>query len=228
MTDLFRFLVESKTILSMQLPESEYERLTCVIDIRQTGKANQLIIDSPHDFQKAAENKTDLKLHFNFNGPDKLEYIFTTKGVTYDSKGLLLPFPEYVERLQRRGDFRLQTPPGTQMHFQCKEMTGKFDLINISLGGTYGVLRLKGSVNSKQPLLKVKQSVFKAVIRFYGQSPENTQEINIQKAEVVRIEKDKEKYRHRYAFKFKYIEKEEKQKLINTIYRLQREYLQRR
>lgn len=228
MVDLFRFLVESRTILSMHLLSSEYERLTCVIEVRETDKPNQIVVDLPNDFKKFAENRTELNLRFNFNGPDKLEYIFSTTGGRYGSQSLILPFPAYVERLQRRRDFRLQTPPGTQMHFQCKNLNGTLDLINISLGGTFGVFKLKGPVKSKQPLLKVRQPIYRISISFIGQSVQERQAIQIEKAEVVRVEKDKATHQHKYAFEFKYMDKGEKQKLVDAIYRLQREYLQRR
>lgn len=228
MFDLFRYLVESKKILSLQVIGTRFECLTFVTEFKENITQSHIVINLPSDFGKAAENLKVWELSFNFNGPDNVEYIFTTKGGTYENQELKVPLPDYVKRLQRRKDFRLLTPKGTQMSFQSKNLKGTFDLINISLGGTYCVLELKGLPTSKRPILKVKQPIFNISIVFPGQQSTERRDIHIKKAEVVRVEPDKKSFRHKYAFEFKYIDKDEKQKLVESIYRLQREYLQRR
>ncbi len=227
MMQLFRQMVESKTIISMQVVGSRFERLTCITDIKDDGKQTHIVVDLPNGFQAAVEKSSVWELCFNFNGPDKLEYIFTTIGGTYSGQDLVLPVPEFVRRLQRRRNFRLLTPPGTRMFFQSKQLKGTLEVINISLGGVFGILRQKEISSSKHPVLKVSQPVFKINIVFPGRMPQDG-EIQIQKAEVVRVERDKENYKHRYALEFKHIDKEELQKLVEIIYQLQREYLQRR
>ena len=227
MIDLFRYLVESKKIIALQVVGSEFEQLTFLTDFID-DKKKQIVIDLPNGFQKAVENITAWKLRFNFNGPDNIEYIFTTNGGTYGNQAIRIPLPDYVKRLQRRKNFRILTPKGTRMYFRSKKLSGTFDLINISLGGTCGTLELKGLPISKQPLLKVKQPIYNISIIFPGQQGAESRDIQIKKAEVVRVERDLKSFKHKYAFEFKYIDKDEKQKLIESIYRLQREYLQRR
>jgi c-di-GMP-binding flagellar brake protein YcgR len=228
MLDLFRYLIESKKILSLQVIGTRFECLTFVTEFNENSTQSHIVINLPSDFEKAVENLKELELSFNFNGPDSVEYIFTTKGGTYEKKELTVLLPDYVKRLQRRKNFRLLTPKGTQMNFQSKNFKGSFDLINISLGGTYCVLELKGLPISKKPVLKVKQPIFNISIVFPGQQSAKKNDIYIKKAEVVRVEADKKSFRHKYAFEFKYMDKDEKQKLTESIYRLQREYLQRR
>ncbi len=227
-TELFKFLIDSRTIMSMQLQGANYERLTCLIDVRNAHSGDQIVVDLPNDFKPTAEKQTQLKLRFNFNGPDKVEYIFSTEGGSYDNGNLILPYPDHVERLQRRRNFRLPTPPGTQMCFQSKKISGILDIVNISLGGAYGTFRLKGSAKSKQPLLRTGQLIYKIRISFVGQSSREDQAIHVQKAEVVRVEKDTQSHHHKYAFEFKYMDREERQRLIDNVYRLQREHLKRR
>jgi c-di-GMP-binding flagellar brake protein YcgR len=227
MIDLFRYLVESKKIIALQVVGGGFEQLTFLTEFID-DKKKQIVIDLPNGFQKAVENITTWKLRFNFNGPDNIEYIFTTNGGTYENQAIKIPLPDYVERLQRRKNFRILTPQGTRMYFQSKKLKGTFDLINISLGGTCGTLELKGLPISKQPLLKIKQPIYNISIIFPGQQDTEGRDIQIKKAEVVRVDRDKKSFKHKYAFEFKYIDKDEKQKLIESIYRLQREYLQRR
>jgi c-di-GMP-binding flagellar brake protein YcgR len=50
----------------------------------------------------------------------------------------------------------------------------------------------------------------------------------VKKAEVKRVEHDQDRGYYRYAFEFKELEKEERNKLTQVIYDLQRWYLQRR
>ncbi len=227
MMQLFQQLIESKTIISMQVAGSRFERLTCITDIRDDGKQNYIVVDTPNEFQAAVVNNPEWELHFNFSGPDKLEYIFTTIGGTYSGQDLVLPVPEFVNRLQRRRNFRLVAPPGARMYFQSKQFKGTLELINISLGGAMGILHLKGMTSTKHPVLKVNQPVFKISLVLPGRLSQDG-EILIKKAEVVRIDRDKENYKHRYAFEFKYIEKDEQRKMLDAIYRIQREYLQRK
>lgn len=228
MVELFRDLVDSRTIISMLILGSRFERLTCVTEVRDDGKQVDVIVDLPDGFKAQADKHQPLKLRFNFNGPDRLEYIFTTQGGIYDGDGLRVPLPEYVERLQRRKDFRQQVPMRSHMNFQAKQLKGTVELINISLGGAYGVIRPKDETISKRPVLKVKQPIFKISLVFPGLQAAEGENIQIKKAEVVRIEQNKENYKHKYAFEFKHIDKEEKQKLVEYIYHLQREYLKRR
>lgn len=227
-TELFRYLVESGTIVSVQAMGGKFERLTCVIEVRESVKQNQLVVDIPHGFQEEVEKLQPWVLQFNFNGPDKVEHIFVTQGGRRENQALVLPFPEFVQRLQRRRDFRIQTPMGTQMHFQKKNFSGTIDLINISLSGAYGVFRQKGQAVSNRPVLKVKELIFKIAIHFPGRCAGEREAIHIQKAEVIRVEQDIETHQNRYAFEFKLIDREAKQQLTSEIYRLQREYLQRR
>ena len=97
-----------------------------------------MLVDPPDDFREAAADQDLWHLRFNFNGPDQLEHIFSTRGGELVEQGLKVPFPEHVERLQRRRNFRVDALTGTRMHFTLKKINGELDLINISQGGAYG------------------------------------------------------------------------------------------
>lgn len=228
MIELFRRLAASKTIISMLIIGSGFERLTCITDVKEDGKENEIVVDLPNGFKDAAKNQKSLRLNFNFNGPDKLEYLFATQGGRYTDNELRLPLPDYVERLQRRKDFRMRAPVGTQMHFQIKQLQSTLNLINISLGGALGELKVKSKTVSKRPALKERQPVFKIRLIFPGQNSNEEQVVSIQKAEVVRIEKDENTHKYKYALRFLYMDRDEKQKLTEHIYRIQREYLKRK
>ena len=225
---LFNELIEKKVIISMNVVGAGFDRLTCITGLTKDPEGNYLIVDPPEDFREAAENDDLWHLRFNFNGPDLLEYIFSTKGGMFCEQGLKIPFPDHVERLQRRRNFRVKTLTGTQMHFKLKKIQGIIDLINVSLGGVYGVLIKHNFKFIRGPVLKMDQQVYDVSMVFPGDTdmPGNT--VYVKKAEVKRIEHDQDRGYYRYAFEFKELEKEERNKLTQVIYDLQRWYLQRR
>ncbi|MCB2145129.1 MAG: PilZ domain-containing protein [Deltaproteobacteria bacterium] len=228
LNELFNTLVANKIIISMNVVGAGFDRLTCITGIMKDADGSHLLVDPPEDFEEAAAVKDLWHLRFNFNGPDRLEYIFSTRGGRFCEQGLKIPFPEHVERLQRRRNFRVNTLTGTQMHFKLKKIQGVIDLINVSLGGVYGVLTKHNFKFMRGPVLKMDQQVYDVSLVFPGDYDRPGNTIYVKKAEVKRIEHDQDRGFYRYAFEFEDIEKEEQNKLTQVIYDLQRWYLQRR
>ena len=228
LTDVFNELIDKKVIISMNVVGAGFDRLTCITGITKDADGSYLLVDPPDDFEEAAAVKDLWHLRFNFNGPDSLEYIFTTRGGTFCEQGLKIPFPKHVERLQRRRNFRVKTLTGTQMHFKLKKIQGIIDLINVSLGGVYGVLTKHNFKFMRGSVLKMDQQIYDVSMVFPGDHdmPGNT--IYVKKAEIKRVEHDHDRGYYRYSFEFEEMEKEEQKKLIQVIYDLQRWYLQRR
>ena len=228
LTELFNELIAKKIIISMNVVGAGFDRLTCITGITTDAGGNHLLIDPPEDFREAAADRDLWHLRFNFNGPDQLEYIFSTQGGELAEQGLKIPFPEFVERLQRRRNFRVDAFTETRMHFQLKKIKGVLDVINVSLGGTYGVLVKHNFKFMRGSVLKMDQQVQDISIVFPGDDDDPEETITIQQAEVKRVEHDQDRGFYRYAFEFKKMDKEERQRLTQIIYGLQRKYLQRR
>jgi hypothetical protein len=228
LADLFNELIEKKIIISMNVVGAGFDRLTCITGIARNGKDDYLLVDPPDDFREAAADQDLWHLRFNFNGPDQLEHIFSTRGGELVEQGLKIPFPEHVERLQRRRNFRVDALTGTRMHFTLKKIKGVIDLINVSQGGAYGVLVKHNFKFMRGSVLKMDQLVYDVRIIFPGDENEPDETVYVKHAEVKRVEHDRDRGLYRYAFEFKDMEKEEQQRLIQAIYDLQRKYLQRR
>lgn len=226
--ELFNELIAKKVIISMNVVGAGFDRLTCVTGTTRDGAGHFLLIDPPDDFKEAAADKDLWHLRFNFNGPDQLEYLFNTRGGELRDDGLKIPFPEHVERLQRRRNFRITTLTGTRMHFKLKKIQGVLELINVSLGGTYGVLVKHNFKFMRGSVLKMDQQVYDVRIVFPGDEEDPGETIHVKRAEVKRVEHDQDRGFYRYAFEFKEMEKEAQQRLTQVIYSLQRRYLQRR
>jgi PilZ domain len=225
---LFNELIEKKVIISIHVVGTGFERLTCIAGTEQGTTGNYLLIDRPEGFSQSAGRSEEWNLGFNFNGPDHLEYVFSTCGGEVCGNNLKIPFPEYVERLQRRKDFRILTLPGTKLVFAVNKIKGVVDLINISLGGAFGLLLKPKGKNPGGSLLALDQRLYKIGLIFPADNEMNEQLVVIKKAEVRRIEHDKERKLYKYAFEFMDMDRDQKQKLTSAIYHLQRQYLKSR
>ena len=228
LVELFKEMVEKKVIISMHVVGAGIDRLTCITGLAESLQGNYLFIDPPDDFKEGAADKNLWHLRFNFNGPDHLEHIFDTRGGKLNKKGIKVPFPDHVQRLQRRHYFRVDTLTGSEMHFRMKKIQGVIHLINISEGGAYGVLVKHNFKFMRGSVLKMEQQVYDVRMILSGEEDEPDETITVKRAEVKRIEHDKERGFYRYAFEFKQMDKEERTRLIHVIYALQRKYLRRR
>jgi c-di-GMP-binding flagellar brake protein YcgR len=227
-TELFAHLITQKTIISLNVVGAGYDRLTCITDLKKDSKTGYLIIDTPDGFAEAVAEKGSWRLRFNFNGPDRLEYIFSTRGGTFCKEGLKIPFPDSIERLQRRLDFRVDTLSGTRLQFKLKKIRGAIDLINVSLGGAYGILSKYNFKFIRGPILKKDQLIhdFSIVFPAIDDKPQRT--VHVNRASIRRVEHHRESGFYHYALEFREMENEEKTLLTQIIYDLQRLYLRRR
>lgn len=225
---LFSQLIMQKAIISMYVVGTDYERLTCVNEIQKDFENSYLIVDLPGDFREAVRKPDNWQVRFSFIGPDHLEYIFTTHGGTFSGKALKLPFPDCVERMQRRRNFRVAALPKSKLLFVYNNVKAVILLINISLGGAYGILVKHNQKNSQGPLLALNQTIENIGIRFPAQMDSEEQMVIVKKAVVRRVEFDREKDRYKFAFEFTEMCSRQNQKLTRIIYDIQRYYLKNR
>ena len=101
MIRLMEQVQREKTLLSMRLVGQNYERLTMIIRIPKDKNSSFFVIDPPRDFLNTVSKLSACDIRFNFNGPDNLEYIFTTLGCKFENNEAQIYFPDYIERLQR-------------------------------------------------------------------------------------------------------------------------------
>lgn len=228
LNELFQLLIDKKVIMTLRLIGSGFERLTFITGLREEANQPCLLVDLPKAFKQAARRVKKTDIQFNFNGPDHLEYIFNTSGGSYSGNDLVVPFPEYVERIQRRRNFRMDCPVGSRMQLKHQKLQGLIYLINISMGGAYGVLVKHNAQGADSAIFQTGQRLYKTVLIFPSDNDAEEQVIHIRKMEVRRVEQDKERKLYKYAFEFVDIERDEKQKLTQSIYHLQRQFLKRR
>ena len=217
-----------KIMLSMRLVGQNYERLTMVTRIPKDTTASFFAIDPPRDFRNTVSKLGTWEIRFNFNGPDNLEYIFTTsEGEFYDNE-IRINFPDYIERLQRRRYFRISVPTGTKLFFESDQVQREINLINISMRGTLGLLKTFDGKDQKKPVFKKEDYLKDIKIIFPSDTKDNEQEVNINKTIIRRAEHNPQKNMDLYAFEFVSIDRDQEKTLIQIIFNLQRLFLQKK
>ncbi len=221
--NLFRELIDNKTVLRVFLLGKDYERLTIVTDLEETDSGTYITVDYPGGFRRAVEGTTGWRLRFEFTGKDRLPYVFRTEGGEITKDGIRVRLPDFIERRQRRRSFRLEAPLGTKLVFTKDFKKYDTNVINISLGGALVCLE-KG--DRKKPVVEVDEYLKGIKVLFPSRDEELV--VYIKEAMVKRVQKDIYQSLFNYAFQFTDVEKKESDLLQKLIYRFQREYLRKR
>ena len=214
-----------KTLIRMKLTEKDYEQLTIIDDIRKKDKKLFLLIDCPDGFDDLVKNSSG-KLQFEYNGADKISYLFCADIAQIDQKSIWVTFPDLIERRQLRRDFRVDMPSGTHMGFKKCGVKLDTHVINLSLGGSFGALI--SSQNMTQSVLPVCVGDSLTEIELIFQSQHLEHRVSIREAMIVRSEENQPPHSSYYAINFLDIDKAEEKALTDLIYIIQREYLKKK
>jgi hypothetical protein len=228
LVSLMEQVQREKIMLSMRLVGQNYERLTMVTRIPKNEKAPFFVIDPPRDFINKVSKLDTWEIHFNFNGPDNLEYIFTTSGGEFYDNEIRINFPDYIERLQRRRYFRLSVPTGTKLFFESDQVQREINLLNISMRGTLGLLKTFNGKDQNKPIFKKEDYLKDIKIIFPSDIKDNQREVRVNKTIIRRAEHDRQKNMDLYAFEFVSIDRDQEKALIQIIFNLQRLFLQQK
>jgi c-di-GMP-binding flagellar brake protein YcgR len=212
------------TLVKLRLPGRNYERLTVVIDIQRRERRDCFRLDRPRDFNTQIADGQPITALLEFTGRDKLSYILRTEGLESTGGELWIPFPEHIERVQRRRHFRVQCPMGSQLTFQLKGQPTEMALVNVSIGGALGLLvRLKREL-LRQPLMEVGQTLTGGELVF----PEEREALRVPLGRMVvrRVEKNQND-NYMYGLEFVEMSKAAERSLTEQVLKLQRFWLQR-
>lgn len=210
-----------KTLIRMTMIGKDYERLTFIHDIRNKDSVKYLLIDYPDGFSNLVAG-TCRQIQCEFTGSDHLSYVFCADIAHIDSDSIWLQFPEIVRRRQLRRDFRVDVPCGTLMVFKKSGILLKNQVINLSLGGSFGALiSARDRVCPVWPLC-VGDALTEIELNF--RSKLSGQRVYIRKAKVVRFEENPVLHTCCFAIRFADMNKSEEKALTELIYVIQREY----
>ncbi len=221
LSEVLDHLVSEKTLVKVCLPAKDYTHLTLILGTEKVKGKNYFSIDLTDELVDIFNSQVVEELMFEFNGPDKVTYRFTTADTITKLGRVLVRFPDVIERIQKRSNFRIKTEPGTLAVFRWEGRKHKLRIENISLGGLYGL-----TANPQPETLKVGDLLTRVEIAF----PVSDQcvLITIEKAVIRRVEHGKRAGRNAYAMEFIEIDRDSRQLLTRQIYDLQRNYLKRR
>jgi c-di-GMP-binding flagellar brake protein YcgR len=226
---LFKELQQEKIPLQVKLTDGGYEHQSHLKEIHKRSKSHYFLIECKENFQKATENLDDWRLKIEFAGKDGIKYVFQTNGCDVSQGRIWIKFPETVHRYQRRSLFRLEAPHGTRLYFAVNDIRYKLLVINVSLGGTLGVL-VSLSRQMKQELkLNIPRILNNVQLVFPSKAEtEDDSKVTIKTCQIIRQKRNPQTKKHECAMEFKEITETEQKKLTELFYQWQRDYLRKR
>ncbi len=224
--NLLKALQKDKTLIKMNLPGRDFERITIITRVRHRRQDPFFLIDYPQGFREAVGDVKDVKMYFEFTREDEVNYSFSTYGWEIYRDEIGVRFPEFIEREQRRKDFRLAVPFDTKLYIQVDSTLLEMKVLNISLGGTLAVLVGRKEGCKEETIFNAGEylSDIKMVFPLEGKDLR----VHIEKAMVVRLEEDQSKDKNCCALQFISMEEKEEKALTEFIYKYQRHILQKK
>ena len=225
--DILEQLIEDKTLVQMHLLEGDHKWLTLVTGIQTRESTPFILVDCPEGFKEASADLEEWRIRFEFSGRDMLQYDFGTAGGEIFRDEIRLRLPKVIKRKQRRGHYRLEVPRGTKLYLQVNSVKREIMVVNASLGGILGpIVDLEKAVED-EPVFRSGETLKHIQLEF--PSEEEDLRVYIKKAEVKRWEEGPGGVdRYHYAIQFIDMDKTEEMKLVELIYRFQREFLRKR
>jgi len=226
---LFAELQTNAIPLKMRLSNDNDAQLTYITDISKRNNALFLKVNSPEGSRKLSENSDRSRLRFQFTDQENIRYVFKAGNWKICREMIRIEMPEFIHRFQRRKLFRLEAPHGTRLLFNVNDIGYKLLVINVSLGGSLGVMASL-TEQMEQELKPYTSNLLKNVaLMFPSRDYKNPGSIvNIKYCQIKRQARNPATNNLECAFEFKEISEAEHKKLTGLFYKWQREYLRKR
>jgi c-di-GMP-binding flagellar brake protein YcgR len=222
-------LQQLKIPLKIRWTDDDEEYSTYITDIRKRKRTLHFLVNSQEDLHNARDAANPSRMRFEFIDQENIKYVFESDADEFSRGMVWVAFPEFIQRYQRRSLFRLEAPHGTRLYFNVNDVRCKLLVINVSLGGTLGVL-VSLTEQMEHELKSCKSQTLKDVELFFP--PKNQKEqgsvVKIKRCGIIRQERNPQTQKFECAMEFREIEEDEQKKLTRIFYRWQREYLRRR
>jgi c-di-GMP-binding flagellar brake protein YcgR len=222
-------LKQHKIPLSIRWTADDEDYSAYITDIRKRRRTLHFLVKPEENFFDFGEPDHPSRLTFEFIDRENIKYVFDTDAAEFSQTMAWIAFPEFICRFQRRSLFRLEAPHGTRLYFTVNEARYKLLVVNVSLGGTLGVL-VSLTRRMEQELAAYKSEILENAELVFP--PRNKAEqgstVRIKRWRLIRQERNPLTQKLECAVQFKEIEEAEQKKLTQLFYRWQREYLRRR
>lgn len=217
---LVRALIKNRTLIKVAVPDWDYEQLTVITEVKNTGKGACFRIDPPHGLIETIHNGSCEALLFEFSDEDKLPHRF--EAVIQEMDGdLWLRYPDHIRRFQLRNDFRIKVPAGAKATIQIDETRMSAIIDNVSLGGVFC-----HCPNSHKDLISpgLKSGRIDMTFTLGGEN----RMVAVERAIVRRVEGRTISRHFGMALEFQNIKPDARRRLTRIVYDLQRDYLRNR
>jgi c-di-GMP-binding flagellar brake protein YcgR len=137
-----RYLIESRIPLQMEFPRSRFIWTTFILEIKDTDHESFLLIDNVKEFETGLASRPDAEIFMEFREKSGVPCLFRTRVIKCTPEGIWAEIPRLIQRIQKRQDFRIETPLGAEISFRRpagKRESGR--LQNISAGGAAFAIR---------------------------------------------------------------------------------------
>jgi c-di-GMP-binding flagellar brake protein YcgR len=223
---IFEALIEAKTLVNIHVAGTRYEQLTVITGFRRKLGRLHFLLGYPDGFEEAATGTNTWSIDYEFTGTDGIPYKFSSSGGEVYRNQLSIPFPQYLNREQRRKYFRLEAPDGTMCEFNFHESECQEMVVDVSVGGALIALVCFDGKNRGDFPYKVGDVIENLELIFPVDSSE--EKIWIKKATVVRFDHGRSKARTCCGLEFTEVDQSQERALTDFIYKYQRKYLRKR
>jgi c-di-GMP-binding flagellar brake protein YcgR len=229
LSQLFTELQMDQMPVKMRLTNGSDIHFKRITDIGKRKRTLHFLVNSPKDYRKLSLEADQSRLRFEFSDKENIKYVFETNTWEFSREMLRVRFPDFVHRHQRRQLFRLEAPHGTRLYFKVNDIRYKLLVINVSLGGTLGVL-VSLTKQMEQELKPYKSKILEnAELLFPAKDHKKAgSTVNIKRYQIKRQERNPVTNKFECAIEFKKISDVEQKNLTDLFYKCQRDYLRKR
>jgi c-di-GMP-binding flagellar brake protein YcgR len=138
LTSLLRYLIDSRHLCKIMIPNSSYCWITLLSGIQKEGPSNSLLIDGVPGFEQALSQSKGREVVLEYVDSGRVLCHFSARVLKTDLnlKMIWVEYPEVIYRVQRRTFYRLKAPARTEMTFRSSpEKEERAEVLDYSLGG---------------------------------------------------------------------------------------------
>lgn len=219
--NLFSNLIRQQTLLNVSLPDTDFESLSVLTDIREDNDKFYFQIDPPDGLMAALSKGSPEYISFEFTGEGHLTHRFDAKLHDISQNSIWLVSPATVQRYQLRDNFRIKLLRKSYATIVMDDVRLRMQIDNISVGGVYCYC-----ANLHRPLIEAHSKLTNMELQITTKNDRFS--IQIDQVLVKRIEPWMRPKHFGVAFEFSQVHKATRQRLVQHIYDLQREFLKNR
>ena len=135
-TELLRYLIDSRRLCKIRIPNTPYCWITLLSDIRREEHSNFLLIDGVPGFEKALSHSKNREVTLEYKDRGGIACHFSVRVSKIFPKMIWVESPGIIYRVQRRKFYRLEAQGETEIVFRVPpETEERAKVRDYSLGG---------------------------------------------------------------------------------------------